>query len=61
MFNVDRDILLPDAVLVDNEVFAPKIWDEVPVWILYEQFYGYGPSGGIELDFCFLPLLFAFE
>ena len=51
MLNFDRRILLPDPVLVDNQILPTDIWNEVSVWILHEQFDGYRPGRRIEVNF----------
>ena len=47
VFNIDRRILLPDTILIHDEILATDVWDEVPVWILHKQLNGHGARGGI--------------
>jgi hypothetical protein len=61
MLNVNCGVLLPDAVLVNYEIVAVNIWDEVSIRILNLQPEGYKSSPRIEMDLGPLFSLFPFE
>lgn len=61
MFNFDRRILLPDAVLVDRKILPMEVGNKVSVGILHEQLDGYRPSRRIEVNFRSLLALSSLE
>jgi hypothetical protein len=61
VLDFNRRVLLTNAVLVDHNVVAPDVCNEIPVRVLHQKFYGDQSARGIEMNFYFLLALFTLE
>jgi hypothetical protein len=57
MFYVSPDVLLAQAILVDNNIVSPYIWNEVPVRVLDKQLDCYYAGCLVEMNFGLLLAL----
>ncbi len=55
MFNLDARTLLPHTILIDREILAANVRNEVALRILDEHFDRHDLSSGVEMNF--RPLL----
>ena len=51
MFNFDVRILLPNAILINREILAVNVRNEVTLRILDEHFDRHDLSSGVEMNF----------
>ena len=61
MSHFNRGISLPNPILIDHEILAANVGNEVAVGVLDQHFDRHNLSGRVEGDLCLLFTLFILE